>query len=645
MTKNTTNPTCSKPIKISSLFRSHQNKSPLAPYSALLLGLLLLLGCGLTTLTQAQAVPPDALPDPTLELRRQQEAEKALRQQLEQKPNVQLNAPTGKETGKLPTAESPCFKIDRITLTSLKKDEAPQFDWLLGYANFIDSRKSEFTVKTPDNIDAPEGKCLGANGINIVITRMQNALIKRGYTTSRILAQPQDLKNGELKLHLILGRIKDIHYSSNAKSAFPSYPQQPDPKPSLFTALPMKPGDILNLRDIEMALENFKRVPTADADIQIEPSKAASANFGESDLVIKQQQSTPYRVSIGLNDAGSQGTGKYQGSATFSMDQLFWANDLFYVSINGDAVNGYFKGKDPLDRGTAGFLLSYSIPYGYWLIDASLSRNGYYQTVIGATRNYIYSGTSSNTEVKLSRMVYRDDTSKVTASLKAWQRKSNNYIDDAEVEVQRRVTAGFDFAVYWRELIGQSSLDTTWTYRQGTNAFGSRPAPEEMFNQGSSRMRTLTADTTATIPFQFNGKKFKYSANWRAQWELTPETDYLLGQDMFGIGGRYSVRGYENASLAAENGYFIRQDLALTIPETQIDAYAGYDYGQVYGASAAYLSGKNLTGAAIGLRGRISSSTSKANLNFDVFWATPLNKPENFRSPAQVAGFTLTYNF
>jgi hemolysin activation/secretion protein len=479
-----------------------------------------------------------------------------------------------------------------------------------------------------DQFDSPKGRCLGANGINTVITRMQNALVAAGYTTSRVLAKAQDLKSGTLNLQLMLGRIKDIRYS-----------QQSDPKPSQFTALPMGGGDVLNLRDIEMALENFKRVPTADADIQIEPSKAQDAAFGDSDLVIKQQQKWPYRGSVGLSDSGTSGTGKYQANATLSLDQLFWANDLFYVSLNGDALNGEFKGKDPLARGTQGYILHYSIPLGYGSIDSTISKNAYHQTVLGVTKNYVYSGTSENKDFRLNRMIYRDATAKVTTTLRAWQRKSNNFIDDAQVDVQRRISGGFDGSLYYRQLFGRASLDTTWTYRQGTHAFGTMPAPEELFNEGSSRMRILLADTTVTNPFQVGEKKLKYTANWRAQWERNPGTNYLLAADRFAIGGRFTVRGFDNVTLAAENGYFLRQDLALTVPNTSIETYLGYDHGKVFGVSDVNLAGKHLTGAVLGLRGRAGS------FNFDVFWATPISKPELLKTAGQVTGFTATYNF
>ena len=131
-------------------------------------------------------------------------------------------------------------------------------------------------------------------------------------------------------------------------------------------------GDILNLRDIEQALENFKRVPTAEADIQIEPANVktdASQNnamLGFSDVVIRYQQRFPVRISVGLDDSGSNSTGKYQGSTTLSGDNLLSLNDLFYVNYNHDLGGG-----DPGKRGTKGYSAHYSIPWDYWLLSTT----------------------------------------------------------------------------------------------------------------------------------------------------------------------------------------------------------------------------------------------------------------------------------
>lgn len=105
----------------------------------------------------------------------------------------------------------------------------------------------------------------------------------------------------------------------------------------------MREGDVLNLRDLEQGLEVFKRVPTAEADIQIEPGET----IGESDLVLAWQQKFPFRLNFSVDDGGSRDTGRYQGAVTLSYDNWFTANDLFYVSFNhylADSSGGNSRG-------------------------------------------------------------------------------------------------------------------------------------------------------------------------------------------------------------------------------------------------------------------------------------------------------------
>jgi hemolysin activation/secretion protein len=105
-----------------------------------------------------------------------------------------------------------------------------------------------------------------------------------------VLAAPQDLSAGTLTLSLVPGRIAAIRTTPDSSSTLLGN------SALLATAIPARPGDLLNLRDIEQGLENLKRAPTAEADIQIEPSTAPDAKPGDSDLVIKYVQSKKWRV-------------------------------------------------------------------------------------------------------------------------------------------------------------------------------------------------------------------------------------------------------------------------------------------------------------------------------------------------------------
>lgn len=563
------------------------------PRIAVTLGLVALLTHGAAAQTVSST-------DIAQELQRQIERDRALRERLEAAPDVRLPTPAAAAPGRLPETETPCFPIREIVL----KSAVPDFAWARAAAD-------------PAG-DPASGRCLGSAGINLVMQRVQDAIVARGYVTTRVLAEAQDLRDGTLTLTVIPGRIRAIRFTEGSSA-----------RANAWNALPAAPGDLLNLRDIEQGLENFKRVPTAEADIQIVPADEP----GESDVVIAWKQAFPLRLTLSANDGGAKSTGKYLGSATVSGDHLLALNDLFYASFNRELGT---HGADSGRRGTRGHTLHYSLPYGYWLFAVTAGENRYHQTVAGASQDYLYSGTSENYEAKLTRILHRDGSGKSSASLRGYLTKSANFIDDTEVEVQRRRMAGWEFGLQHRAFLADAIADIAVAWRQGTGAFGALAAPEENFDEGTHRPRVVTAEASLNLPFKLVGQSFRYNGSWRAQWNRTP----LVPQDRFSIGGRYTVRGFDGESvLMAERGWLIRNDLGLMLGASGQELYVGIDHGEVGGQSAELLVGQRLTGAVLGLRGGYK------NLSWDVFSGWPLAKPDGFRTAHNVGGFNLTLSF
>lgn len=562
---------------------------------------LLALLC-LFTVVDVQAAEPTVRAND--ELLRQQERERARREQQEKKPDVRFDIAADPESAlRLPYQEAPCFIIRRIKLIG---DAADEFQWAIEAAN------------KPQ--DPAFVRCLGATGIKIAMKRVQNAIIERGFVTTRVLAQPQDLKTGTLTLTLVPGRIRAIKITDVS-----------DKRVRLSNALPASPGDLLNLRDIEQALENLKRVPTADAKIDIAPAEGNDAKPGESDLLISWRQGRFYRANLSLDDSGSEATGTYQANTTLSLDNPLSFNDLFYISYNR-ALGGGLPG----DRGSKAHTLHYSIPYDYWQLAATRSESRFFQSVVGATQTYLYRGNSEDSELQLSRLIYRDATRKLTVNTSGWARSSNNFIDDTEVEVQRRRMAGWELGLTLREFIGSSTLDLNLDYRRGTGAFDGLAAPEEAFGEGTARASRYMASAQFQLPFEFLGQQWRYSPSARWQWNRTP----LVPQDRFSIGGRYSVRGFDGENiLSAERGWFLRNDLNLALGESGQQLYLGLDYGQVSGASSEQLAGQHLTGSVIGIQGAISV------VSYELFWGTPIDKPDRFETDNSNFGFNLNFSY
>lgn len=553
----------------------------------------------------AEVNPVDAAAQQQL---RQEERERILRERHEAMPDArQLQSPAPTSSSFYPEHESPCFNISSIALVG---DAAEQFQFALQEVLAGEHKAT--------------GRCLGAQGINVAMSHVQNAILMQGYVTTRVLAAPQDIKSGHLILTLIPGRVRQIRFADDAS-----------PRGTKWNAIPVSPGDILNLRDIEQGLENLKRAPTAEADIQIEPAEGVNSKPGESDVVIRYKQDFPFRITLSLDDSGFDSTGRYQGGVTLSGDNLLTLNDLFYVNFNRDLGGG-----DSGSGGSRGNTVHYSIPYGYWLFGATASSYDYHQQVAGINQSYIYSGETENVEINASRLIYRNAINKTIVSVSAFLKKSTNYIDDTEIEVQRRRTAGWLLGFNQSWYLGRSLLDYNFIYRRGTGAFDALKAPEEDAGEGSARMEILAADVRYSLPFTFTApwgaQNLSYSANIRAQSNFTP----LTPQDRFSIGNRYTVRGFDGElTLSADRGWFIRNDLNAFFGNSNQAVYVGLDYGEVDGQSSELLPGKHLAGGVLGLRGGYKG------FSYDLFLGKPLEKPKGFETAKTAAGFNLNWTF
>lgn len=543
---------------------------------------------------------------------RQQHIQQAQDKILQPQSDVRLDT-TNKERLTLSNHEMPCYPIHRISLidySTTPTSSESQFQWA------FDKAAHDLNLTLPH--------CFGGEGLGILMKQIQNRIIEKGYVTTRVVTQEQDLRSGTLTLTVITGKVGNTLVSDSGN--VPRFTRL-----HALTGLTFEKGDVLNVREIEQSLENLKRVPTAEANIEILPSET---DVGVSDIKISYQQAFPFRVNLGLDDSGSTSTGKYQASGTLSWDNLFSANDLFYTSFTHS-----LKSSDDEDgkRATKNLTFYYSIPFGYWTLSASQTYNRYHQEVFGAfNNNYLYAGESNTTKATLSYLLYRDSKRKTSISGSFWSRQSQNYIDGAEIEVQKRRMAGWEAGISHKEYIGDATLELSANYKRGTGARGSLEAPEELWGEGTSRPKIITASIELTKPFMLGEQPWQYQSSWNAQWNKTP----LIAQDRFSIGGRYTVRGFDGElTLSGERGWLWRNELAWNVNQKGHQLYLALDGGRVMGWSTESQLGHHLMGAALGLKGGFSG------FYYDVFVGRPVRKPEGFRTSDSVAGFNIGYSF
>ncbi|SFC13654.1 hemolysin activation/secretion protein [Cupriavidus sp. OV038] len=561
----------------------------------------------------AQALPSQsaALTNAEQDQRTRQQQEARERAAIVQAPAVRAEAIAAAEFPTLPE-EAPCFRIGRILL------EVPQdlpADLQISGASALPMDPFAFAQQWLDHYT---GACVGKAGVELLVKGISQAILSKGYVTTRVLVPEQDLTTGMLKLALIPGVVGEIRFA------------EPDLWGTWRTAFPTGPGELLNLRDLEQGLEQMKRVASQDVDMQIVPT----ATPGRSDVVIAIKRNKPWTVVASVDNSGSRGTGRWQGNLSLGIDNPLGLNDMFNVGYNQDLM---LSNKEHGTRGWNGY---YSVPWGYWTATVSAYSSNYFQQIAGVNTTFISSGKSQNVDLKLHRVLHRNQNDVFGMQVRLTRRFGKSYIEDTEIPQQRRNNTILEIGVTDRHYFGQSQLDASFGFRQGIGALGAQPDALAAEDGPTWRYRMMVLDANLSVPFKIAEQGFRYVTTVRGQFT----NDRLYYVDDLTIGSRYTVRGFDGESqLAGERGFYWRNELQAPLGGTGQAIYAGIDYGRVYGPTTAALVGTQLAGAVVGLRGGLGSRFG--SVSYDVFVGTPVYKPEAFHTAGVTGGMQLVYQY
>lgn len=515
-------------------------------------------------------------------------------------PDIRLQ-PTDKKTVETGfPIESRCFELSRIELTG--RQHFPHWLPLQRLAN------------------TGVGHCLGVKGINQLMGRLQNLLVSHGWVTSRILAPEQNLTSGILQLTLLPGKVHRVRYRDKSNAGA-----------TLFTAMPAHAGNLLDLRDIEQGLENLQRLPTVQASMDIEPSDT----LGMSDIVITRQQTKPWRINAWLDNTGTNDTGKSQSGLMLAWDNPTTLSDLLYVAIAQDTL--FSKNK-----GSTDFSGHYSVPFGYWQLSLTGRDYKYKQTTAEKYNDIEYIGKRQSLNTQLSRLLFRNNAVKTTLNYGVNINSTRNYINNTEMETQKRLTSHWNIGLEHRQYFRASVWDSSLNYQRGTRWFGAIPAPEEYRIPGSNEYATALAkmisiSTALHTPFTLGKQSFQHRIEYKRQLSCSP----LTPLEQFSIGGRWSVRGFDGErTLSSDNGWTLKNTLTWQTPIPQQSLYIGVDYGHVSGHNKNELMGQQLAGGVIGIQGRLP-----LRISYDLSVGTPFSKPDGFKTNNATFAFSLNSNY
>lgn len=456
---------------------------------------------------------------------------------------------------------------------------------------------------------------LTVEDVNRLSNSLNTALIEHGYVTSRIGIPSQSLASGNLQFNLQLGRVESVLYKTYA---------QPLPWQNAF---PIREGDILNIRNIEQGIEQMKRIGSQNVAVELEPGTKPLA----TNIVLETTKKPPIHGMISIDDSGLKDTGKLQWTAAIGVDRIFNANDSLNLSINRDAA------QDGERKGSRNHTISYSIPRGKDTFSISYSDMKYHQTINSIATPFISSGHAKTVRGSWNHVFHRDRMTKRSWDIIISKRNAKNYINDAEIAVQRANTASLEVGILERRYIKKNTLYSRAAIKQGVGWFGSQP--EYGNGAPSTRYTQLLLDVDYQIPRIWGHRPASITTSFHGQWTLGDKR--LFSRDMISLGNRYTVQGFDGENtLMAESGWYMRNEVASYIPKWKSSVYANIDFGAVYGSSTEVLTGKFIAGTSLGIRGQF-----KSGLFYDVFVGAPLYKPSGYKTDSVTAGFQAGVRF
>ncbi len=446
---------------------------------------------------------------------------------------------------------------------------------------------------------------------------------KAGYLTSGAFIPPQTLKDGELEIRVLEGKLEDIKVNGTRRLK-PSY---------IRNRLALAGKQPLNNQRLLRGLQLLQLNPLIES---ISAELGTGTHPGENLLEVRIQEAKTFKPSINFDNYGSPGVG------TFSRQfQVYEGNLLGY----GDNITANYINSD----GSNAFNFNYALPIN--------ARNGNLIFSYGTSDNHIIEkpfdtldidSVSRYYELTLRQPLKETPNEEFALGITFSRRESNisSSLLEAEGISPNELSLGADED--GRTKLSAIRFFQDWAIRDRQQVFALR----SQFSVGLDAFNPTINDNSPDGRF--------YAWRGQIQWArlLAPDTILVLRGDVqfadrpllsfeqFGLGGVDNVRGYGRDILLKDNGGFASAELRVPIARfaeensfLQLTPFV--DFGSVWNHSdreTNFNSEPNtLASLGIGLRLQLQD-----NLTARLDWGVPLVSISRERDTLQENGFYLS---
>lgn len=498
----------------------------------------------------------------------------------------------------VPEIGAPCRDIDVITISN-----SPNMS-----ESFREKIDEQFT-----------GRCLNVSDIERILGEITKHYIDRGYVTTRAYLAPQDLTKGHLTILVIEGLIEQIDVQDGGASSV---------SPKLV--FPAADSELLNLRDLEQGIDQINRLASNNARLDIQPGEKP----GQSRVVVQNTVSSPYHFSATFDNQGSKSTGRNQLGLSAIGDNLLGFNDMFSFTHRQSIPPDFNRQNSISDN------LNFSLPYGYSTLYIGASFSEYDSPIsLPSGQELISSGKTKNVNIRLDRVMYRDQTTRASLASTLTVKETKSYLGGEFLAVSSRRLSVLDLDGTVNTDLAGGVLTASLGYALGLSQFGALNDIDNLPNDAPrAQFGKFKLSLNYARSFKMLDRFFSFSSALSAQ----KANDTLFGSEQISIGGIYSVRGFVDNTLSGDDGFFVRNELAtrhtFSVLEELVSSrfYLGLDGGKVTSRGDGIPEGR-MTGVALGVSG------AWRKLSWDLFNSRPLTLPSSMNKESSETWLRLTY--
>ena len=453
------------------------------------------------------------------------------------------------------------FLISSLLIPTLSNAEEPKaIDFMVD--KLLVEGKSPLAEETINELLSPhQSKRYNLDQLQAVAKSLEQSIRDQGYAFYRVVIPPQSLNQGQITLRIISFSLNEIAVEGN------DYFGEDNIKASMPG---LEVGQSPNTQNLSEYLKVANRHPSKQIKLTFKQSHEADAVDARLDV----NEQRPYQASLIMNNTGTDKTGEFRMTAAVQHGNL-WNKDHI---LNGS----YTTSPDHMET-VQQYGVNYSAPI-YPLkgwISAYYAFSDVDTGVVGGGGGGDISVTGSGEMYGIHYLQYLPKLGRYEhwLDLGIDNRFFINDIRFIDLLIQRKTQIGTNvrstpFSVLYKGeypwQIARLNYHVQWV---ANTDFGGH---NTQLHYSSSRFKAQQDWDLIRYGANLNtnlGQWF-FTANLTGQYSHKP----LISGEQIGIGGSYSVRGYNERETSADTGEVLK--LELYTPRWQgINLLTFYDYG------------------------------------------------------------------